>query len=614
MKYLDFNIALKSINPQKQTTRPKIFTNDLDSVMIRVTVTDMTDTDLLGSSAEMLLYMQDRSFFQNSDVTREGNVFKYILKENEGNHAGIARLQLPVKTADGKTYAQQKLEFEIESGLETKVATEVMIHDWTTLTREAKAYIDEFQLIVNSAKEQVQANIVETAVEEKFNNLEQEYAEDLTEVKTQLAENMKKINHIVNVSDFGVLNTSITADQSIGIQQAIDYVANLGGGTVQFNNATYYCQGLIPRNNITLQGTGRTTLKLVIGAINHLINYKSESTIDNFNLYNITLDGNDQPFDLIHIEDTLGRKNTYTWHKSVIDNCIIINGDVGIYCTTPGSVKIVNSWVAYNDIGIKQRHEHFYLSNTTLWGNRIGADIYQANHFTWTNAIIAHNSEIGVLCDEVGTSWQNGLIGCSFIDNPYCIKGRLDKFRIIGCRFINAGVGIMGLNLMNIISGCEFAELTSAIEYESVLVPLNNNISSNVFMLNETDITMKGDNHIISSNQFRATKTIPIKTTGTQTGINVQGNHFYDASGNGENLYPCIQINGGLHASAISNNVFRNTGTGKASHGVWFTNDPTKTVSDIIMIGNIARNMKTAGYQIKTPVTQVSNIGTVVTV
>ena len=188
MKYLDFNIALKSTNPKKQTTRPKVFTNDLDSVMIRVTITDMTDTDLLGSSAEMLLYMQDRSFFQNSDVTREGNVFKYLLKENEGNHAGIARFQLPVKTADGKTYAQQKLEFEIESGLETKVATEVMIHDWTSLTREARAYIDEFKLIVNDAKEQIQANIVETAVEEKFNNLEAEYAEDLTQVKSHLAE------------------------------------------------------------------------------------------------------------------------------------------------------------------------------------------------------------------------------------------------------------------------------------------------------------------------------------------------------------------------------------------------------------------------------------------
>lgn len=259
MKYLDFNIALKSTNPKKQTTRPKVFTNDLNSVMIRVTVTDMTDTDLLGSSAEMLLYMQDRSFFQNTDVTREGNVFKYLLKENEGNHAGIVRLQLPVKTADGKTYAQQKLEFEIESGLETKVATEVMIHDWTTLTREARAYINEFELIVNDAKEQIQANIVETAVEEKFNNLEQEYATDLTQVKSQLAETVKKNDIRVNVKDFGAKGDGVT-DDTIAIQTALDEGVN-----VYFPVGTYlYTPPLIIRkHNVGIIGDSirKTILK-----------------------------------------------------------------------------------------------------------------------------------------------------------------------------------------------------------------------------------------------------------------------------------------------------------------------------------------------------------------
>lgn len=193
MKIIDFNIALKSTKPKRQTERETAYTNDFKSVQIELIVTDMTETELLGSSAQLLLYMQDRSFFQvtteeEDGIVRNGNVFTYILKENEGNHSGIARFQLPVTTADGKIYAQQKLEFEIVSGLETQVATEVMIHDWTTLTREARDYISEFELIVNDAKEQVQANIVETAVEEKFNNLEQEYAEDLTQVKSQLAD------------------------------------------------------------------------------------------------------------------------------------------------------------------------------------------------------------------------------------------------------------------------------------------------------------------------------------------------------------------------------------------------------------------------------------------
>ena len=41
-------------------------------------------------------------------------------------------------------YATQLYNFEVVSGLETKVAVEVMIQDWTTLTRDARAYIDQF--------------------------------------------------------------------------------------------------------------------------------------------------------------------------------------------------------------------------------------------------------------------------------------------------------------------------------------------------------------------------------------------------------------------------------------------------------------------------------------
>ena len=89
--------------------------------------------------------MRDGSFFANpsTDVSRVENVFSYLLKENEGNHAGVAQIQLVV-TVDGMELASQLFEFEIINGLETKVAQEVMIYDWTTLTRDARAYIDQF--------------------------------------------------------------------------------------------------------------------------------------------------------------------------------------------------------------------------------------------------------------------------------------------------------------------------------------------------------------------------------------------------------------------------------------------------------------------------------------
>jgi len=203
MKQINFDVELKSTSLQRQFVREKAMTNDLNSVDINYKISDMTDEDLTDATAQVLLYMQDGSFFQvpNEKITLTGTTFTYALEEAPGNHAGIVRTQVVVKTSDLKEYASQKLEFEIISGLETQVATEVMIQDWTTLTREARAYIDEFELIVNDAKSQVEANILETAVEEKFDGLEAEYATDLTQVKTQLAESTTLLNQaIANVT------------------------------------------------------------------------------------------------------------------------------------------------------------------------------------------------------------------------------------------------------------------------------------------------------------------------------------------------------------------------------------------------------------------------------
>jgi len=437
-------------------------------------------------------------------------------------------------------------------------------------------------------------------------------------IDSQLADITKKTSHIVNVSDFGVTNTSTVIDQTVGIQAAIDYVSSLGGGTVQFNNAIYYAQGVIPKNNVTLRGTGGSVLKLATNATTHLIYYNDAAVLINFNLYNMILDGNAQTvFDVIHIDEPTPDTTNYTWDASVVDNCIIQNGGMGIYCPIPGSVKIVNTYIAFNDIGVKQLQEHFYITNTTFWHNRVGADIYKANHFTWVNAIFAHSTDAGIISlDTGGAAFQNALIGCSFIDNPYCLKGKLQRWRIIGCRFIDSEHGIYGVNLMNIIDGCEFQNLGTAIEFDSDSPPMNNSITACAFSLNNVDIVEIGDNNNIINNQFMSTETVSIKTGGglSQMALNIQNNHFYNGSTTGDNLYPFVQITTPLNSSIISDNIFRNSATGKVSHAVWFDSDALKVVTDTLLIGNVARNMKTAGYQIKTAVTQANNIGTVVTV
>ena len=237
MKLINFDVELKSTSVQRQFTREKAMTNDLNSVDINYKILDMAAEDLTDATAQVLLYMQDGSFFQvpNEKITLAGTTFTYALEEAPGNHAGIVRTQIVVKTADLKEYASPKLEFEIVSGLETQVATEVMIHDWTTLTREARAYIDafaaaeverqsqfdnaqtdrtnqfnavksNFEGVVSTAESQVEANILETAVEEKFDGLEAEYATDLTQVKTQLAETQSQFDNAVG---------AITADSEV---------------------------------------------------------------------------------------------------------------------------------------------------------------------------------------------------------------------------------------------------------------------------------------------------------------------------------------------------------------------------------------------------------------
>ena len=150
-KIIPYTVKLRSVVTEKTFSKPPVvYTNDLRSAEFQFKITDMDAGDLSTATAKTMLYMRDGSFFQNpsTDVSRVGNVFSYLLKENEGNHAGIAKIQLVVYFNEGlaneQNFPTQLYEFEIINGLETKVAKEVMIYDWTTLTREARAYIDEF--------------------------------------------------------------------------------------------------------------------------------------------------------------------------------------------------------------------------------------------------------------------------------------------------------------------------------------------------------------------------------------------------------------------------------------------------------------------------------------
>lgn len=190
-KIIPYQVKLRSTTIERSLVRPIVYTNDLRSAEFQFQVTDMQAGELSGATATTLLYMRDGSFFQNpkEDVELTGTTFSYLLKEDEGNHAGIARIQLVVRFNEGlddeQNFPSQLYDFEIVNGLETQVAQQIMIHDWTTLTREARAYIDEFaaneilreaEFDNNEFDRNAAFNLAQTNRQNQFSDL----AEDLT--------------------------------------------------------------------------------------------------------------------------------------------------------------------------------------------------------------------------------------------------------------------------------------------------------------------------------------------------------------------------------------------------------------------------------------------------
>lgn len=203
-KIIKYDVELLSTKITPQFEMPNAFTNDRNSVEFQFHIMDMTEEQLAEATAHVELSMLDGSYFQNPwmlededgveqpNVTREGNVFKYTLKENEGNHDGRADIQLVV-FIDDVDYASQLYEFKIRSGLETKVAVEVMVHNWTTLTRRAQNYIDQF--VKDEADRQALFEVNEGArIEAEDGRIANETVRVASETSRESAEDDRKQN------------------------------------------------------------------------------------------------------------------------------------------------------------------------------------------------------------------------------------------------------------------------------------------------------------------------------------------------------------------------------------------------------------------------------------
>lgn len=109
-KILHYAVELRAVRPKADFSRPPVvYTGSLRSVEFQFEITDMSVDDLSTATATTLLYMRDGSFFQNpkEDVGLVGTTFNYTLKENEGKHAGIAKIELVVRFNEGLANEQK---------------------------------------------------------------------------------------------------------------------------------------------------------------------------------------------------------------------------------------------------------------------------------------------------------------------------------------------------------------------------------------------------------------------------------------------------------------------------------------------------------------------------
>jgi hypothetical protein len=145
----------------------------------------------------------------------------------------------------------------------------------------------------------------------------------------------------------------------------------------------------------------------------------------------------------------------------------------------------------------------------------------------------------------------------------------------------------------------------------------NNEIHGNVILSSVIGIETKNvpiTDCNISHNMIKACKQEAIKVGASSlAGCTISNNHISDNGTLADNTYSAIKILCNVSIGMISNNLIRNTGSGKMKYGIEFITG--KTADDFLVSNNITRNMKsTYGYVMPSVgITQSSNIGTVTT-
>ena len=182
-------------------------------------------------------------------------------------------------------------------------------------------------------------------------------------------------NNVFPAISFGIKSSN--NDNTIYVQNAINFINSIGGGVLLFPKGDFYISNIELKNNVVLKGVGRriTRLQSIEGTEGVLINFPS---IEKGGIYNLSINGNQADntyiLDGIHI----GNDNTSDWITSRITplcDCEITNfSNNGCVCNPKYGVYNINNCLfgSCGNIALKISCTDNLFSNIWISGSKIG--------------------------------------------------------------------------------------------------------------------------------------------------------------------------------------------------------------------------------------------------
>lgn len=243
-KKINYDVAIKSTNHTRSySLPPEVYTSDT-AVQFRFNILDVEAAEFTEGAAVSTVEIttRDGSFFQHvGETSLEGTTVVYDLKEAEGNHAGLAKIQLKINLG-GDYFTSDEYEFKILNSIATGVPVEIYVQNWDTLTAQANAYLTKMAADIEDFDVALETGVLATNIAAKLMSLETTYAPEIVSMKQQLEQAATK----AELSAIATPKAVTLAAQMTDVTKIYVYTGVEGGyvsGNWYYHNGTGWVSG-----------------------------------------------------------------------------------------------------------------------------------------------------------------------------------------------------------------------------------------------------------------------------------------------------------------------------------------------------------------------------------